>query len=156
MRQENRSSPKCQALSPQLAAMLFQKIRKHKNIEPWAVSSKNLRIRKIDARKIKLLSQDFARNSDSLREEGFQIARRYTVSREDILSRAKTFPRPREIKQSRAKILSRLREAQTVSRKIIQGPREERRFWRRFARRGIFSRGTQRIFARRFWGVARK
>ena len=35
------------------------------------------------SKKIKSLSQDFARNSDSLREERFQIARSYTISRED-------------------------------------------------------------------------
>ena len=89
MRQENRSSPQCVALSPQVAAMLFQKTKKHKKIKPWAVSSKNRRTCKIDARKIKLLSQNFARNylfsrdaSESSRKDSLCAAREDSSARE--------------------------------------------------------------------------
>ena len=36
------------------------------------------------------MSQDFAQNSDSLREKGLQIARSYTVSREDVFQIARS------------------------------------------------------------------
>ena len=57
MRQENRSSPQCQALSPQVAAMLFQK--KSENTKIWNHEQLVAKIRK-DAKsnqgKVKLLS----------------------------------------------------------------------------------------------------
>ena len=130
-------------LSPTRCYAVPKKIRKHKNMEPWVVSSKNPKRRKIESRQIKLLSQDFARNSWQAR------AKKDPGSREDKQSRAKMNPRSREIKQCRAKILSRSREAQTVSREIIQSPREERRFWRRSrAQRNLLARLAENLRAK--------
>ena len=90
-RQEIRSSPQYQALS-QLSIMLFQKTRKHKKIEPWTVSSKKIENTQNLNKRIKSLSQSFAWNSDSLREEVLQLARSSdSLARRRFTDRAKFY-----------------------------------------------------------------
>ena len=110
MRQENRSSPQCVALSPNrcYAVPKDQKNTKMWNREPLA--TKIRKYAKSNRRKIKCCRR---------------------ISREILTGRAKKDPGSREGIQSRAKMFSVSRETQTVSREIIRRSREERRFWRR-------------------------
>ena len=84
-------------LCPHFAVMLFQKTRKHKKIEPWAVSTKKSENTQNQCKKINSLSQSFARNSDSLREVVLQIARS-----SDSLAR-RCFPDRAKLYTARAK-----------------------------------------------------
>ena len=81
-----------------------KKIRKHKNMEPWAVSNKNPKIRKVECGKIKWchrisreIPDSLARRRIPARAKVYSLARRriwparrYTVSREDVFSVARS------------------------------------------------------------------
>ena len=90
MRQEIRSSPQCQALSPQLTAMLFQKTRKHKKIEPWVVSSKKSDNTQNRCKKNKVAVAGFrAKFWQSTRRRIADRAKLYSLARRRFLDRVK-------------------------------------------------------------------
>ena len=73
MRQEIRSSPQYQAL-PQLAAMLFQKIREHKKSQSKLIVVTESRAKKFYSPREEILQ--LVRSSDSLARRSLQPARR--------------------------------------------------------------------------------
>ena len=106
MRQEIRSSPQYQALSP-LCCYAVPKTRKYKKIEPWAVSSKNQRTRKIDARKNKVaVAGSRAKFRQSVRRRISDRAKLYSLARRRFIDRAKLNSLARRCFPDRAKLNS--------------------------------------------------